>query len=80
MWESTWSPRGVIEVDRVLAHLGSSRGVTVDECAANSFSISPLRRNAEAHDVASAVLFLLSDAARSITGEDLNVSSGAVTY
>jgi NAD(P)-dependent dehydrogenase (short-subunit alcohol dehydrogenase family) len=41
---------------------------------------SPLRRFATPADVAGAVRFLCSDAAASITGEDLNVSGGAVMY
>ena len=38
---------------------------------------APLRRLARPEDVAEAVAFLISDAARHITGEDLAVSGGA---
>jgi len=34
----------------------------------------------EPGEVAAAVVFLASDGARSITGEDMNVSAGLVTY
>jgi len=40
----------------------------------------PLRRLGTPEDVAPAVLFLASDSAASITGEDLNVSAGTVMY
>jgi NAD(P)-dependent dehydrogenase (short-subunit alcohol dehydrogenase family) len=41
---------------------------------------APLARPGNPDEVAAAVLFLLSDAARFITGEDLNVSGGLVMY
>jgi NAD(P)-dependent dehydrogenase (short-subunit alcohol dehydrogenase family) len=43
-------------------------------------SASPLARFALPADVVGAVRFLCSDAAAGITGEDLNVSAGTVTY
>ncbi len=43
-------------------------------------SASPLARFATAQDIARAVRFLCSDAAAAITGEDLNVSAGTVSY
>jgi NAD(P)-dependent dehydrogenase (short-subunit alcohol dehydrogenase family) len=67
-------------LDRVFEEQARSRGITVEQARQEFADVSPLRRNVEADDVASAVLFLLSDEARSITGEDLNVSSGVVTY
>jgi NAD(P)-dependent dehydrogenase (short-subunit alcohol dehydrogenase family) len=41
---------------------------------------APLGRPGRPDDVAAAVLFLLSDDARFITGEDLNVSGGQVMF
>lgn len=41
---------------------------------------APLARPGSPDEVAAAVLFLLSDASRFITGEDLNVSGGLVMY
>jgi NAD(P)-dependent dehydrogenase (short-subunit alcohol dehydrogenase family) len=43
-------------------------------------SASPLARFAQPEDIVHAVRFLCSTAAASITGEDLNVSAGTVTY
>lgn len=41
---------------------------------------TPLKRFTTAEDVAATVVFLSSDAASAITGEDVNVSSGLVMY
>lgn len=43
-------------------------------------SVTPLGRPGTADDVAAAVLFLLGDEARYITGEDMNVSGGQVMF
>jgi D-sorbitol dehydrogenase (acceptor) len=41
---------------------------------------TPLGRPAQPDDVAAAVLFLLSEQARFVTGEDLNVNGGQVMF
>ena len=56
------------------------RGIGVDEVRAELAAGSPLNRLVEPGEVAAAVVFLASDGARSITGEDMNVSAGLVTY
>jgi meso-butanediol dehydrogenase/(S,S)-butanediol dehydrogenase/diacetyl reductase len=43
-------------------------------------TMSPLGRAATVEDISAAILFLLSDAASGITGEDLNVSAGFVMH
>jgi NAD(P)-dependent dehydrogenase (short-subunit alcohol dehydrogenase family) len=43
-------------------------------------SDSPFKRLVQPDEVAQAVVFLASDRSSSITGEDLNVSAGAVMY
>jgi NAD(P)-dependent dehydrogenase (short-subunit alcohol dehydrogenase family) len=43
-------------------------------------SVSPLGRLVGPEDVARAAVFLASDEAASITGEDLNVTAGAVMH
>ena len=42
--------------------------------------VVPLRRLVTADEIASAAVFLASDASAGITGEDLNVSGGMAMY
>jgi NAD(P)-dependent dehydrogenase (short-subunit alcohol dehydrogenase family) len=67
-------------LERVIATQANSRGLPEEEVRRQLASPSPLGRFVEPADVADAVLFLASDQAVSITGEDLNVSAGTVTY
>ncbi len=56
------------------------RGIDV-EIVRNEFATqAALNRLTEARDVADVAVFLASDAARAITGADLNVNSGIVMY
>jgi len=74
---------GVIEGERFEAVLDAdarARGITIEQARTARSSLSLLGRNADPEDVAAAVAFLLSEDARSITGEDMNVSCGAVTH
>ena len=67
-------------IDDVIAKQAAALGVTEDEARAARINAAPLRRLVTADEVAEACAFLASDAAASITGEDLNVSAGAVMY
>lgn len=67
-------------LDRVIANQAAAKGTTADAVRAELTSGSPLGRFVETSDIADAVAFLASDQARSITGEDLNVSVGIVSY
>jgi NAD(P)-dependent dehydrogenase (short-subunit alcohol dehydrogenase family) len=51
---------------------------TLDAREAAIVSVVPLRRVAEAEDVAAAALFLASDVSRHLTGVDLCCSGGAL--
>jgi NAD(P)-dependent dehydrogenase (short-subunit alcohol dehydrogenase family) len=55
---------------------GSSREAVYEEYTKST----PLRRLVPPEDIASAALFLASDASASITGEDMNVSAGLTMY
>jgi NAD(P)-dependent dehydrogenase (short-subunit alcohol dehydrogenase family) len=67
-------------IDAVIAEQARSRGVGEDEARAAFTAASPLGRLVTATEVAEVCVFLASPASSSITGEDLNVSAGAVMY
>lgn len=74
---------GPVEGERiewVIGRQAEALGVGVEEARARFTSASPLGRLVPPGDVAAAVVFLASDRAASITGEDLNVSAGVVMY
>ena len=67
-------------IDDVIRRQAATRGITEDEALLAFTGASPLARLVEANEVAAACVYLASDAAASITGEDLNVSAGVVMY
>jgi NAD(P)-dependent dehydrogenase (short-subunit alcohol dehydrogenase family) len=67
-------------VRRVLEAQAQARGITVEAAFEEMCAASPLQRLVSADDVAAAVVFLASDAAAAITGDDLNASAGAAMY
>ena len=67
-------------IAQVVANQAVARGITEAEALAAFTEASPLGRLVDAADVAAACAFLSSDAAASITGEDLNVNAGVVMY
>ncbi|HLX58241.1 MAG TPA: SDR family oxidoreductase [Ktedonobacteraceae bacterium] len=76
------SPGGVEgeRVERVIREQARIEGISLEEARRNFIGNSPLGRMVPPEDVAGAVVFLASDNAASITGEDLNVSAGTVMY
>lgn len=74
---------GAVEGERIewmMRKQAEGRGIRVEEVRAELAQGSPLDRLVEASEVAATVVFLASDGARSITGEDINVSAGLVMY
>jgi NAD(P)-dependent dehydrogenase (short-subunit alcohol dehydrogenase family) len=67
-------------IDDVIRRQAAAKGITEDEGRALFAAASPLGRLVDARDVGSACSYLSSAAASAITGEDLNVSAGAVMY
>jgi NAD(P)-dependent dehydrogenase (short-subunit alcohol dehydrogenase family) len=67
-------------IEDVIARQAAARGIGVDEARAGFTAASPLGKLVEADEVGAVCAFLASDAATAITGEDLNVSAGAVMY
>jgi len=74
------SPGGVDgpRLTRQLGEEAEREGITYEERYARFASGTALGRMSTAEDVANAVLFLLSDAARNITGQDLLVDGGTI--
>jgi len=72
---------GAVEGPRLTRQLGEEAaidGVTYEERVRRFEASCALQRFSTADDVAAAVLFLLSDAARNITGQDLLVDGGTI--
>ena len=67
-------------IEAVIAQQAASRGVEESVAREAFTSASPMGRLVSAEEVAATCAFLSSDAATGITGEDLNVSAGAVMY
>lgn len=67
-------------LDGVIASQAIVRGVSEDNVRQELASVSPQGRFVDAAEIAAAALYLASDGAAAITGEDLNVSAGAVMY
>jgi NAD(P)-dependent dehydrogenase (short-subunit alcohol dehydrogenase family) len=63
-------------IDRVIAAQAEIRGISAEKQRRAFVDRSPLKRMATAQDIASAVAFLCSDLARSISGQCLPVNAG----
>ena len=61
---------------RVLEKRARDRGISTEEMLAKTLSDTPLRRMVTEEEVASVALFLASDEASGITGEEILVSAG----
>jgi NAD(P)-dependent dehydrogenase (short-subunit alcohol dehydrogenase family) len=67
-------------IEDVIRRQAAARGISPGDARAAFTAASPLGRLVEPEEVGRACAFLASDAAGSITGEDLNVTAGVVMY
>lgn len=67
-------------LDRVLEEQSRTTGRPAEDLRREYAEQSPLHGLVEPEDIAAAVVFLASDDARSVTGEDLNVSAGITMH
>ena len=67
-------------IEAVFARQAEARGITAEAARAEMTALTPLRRLVQAEEVAQACVFLASEGAAAITGEDLNVTAGVVMY
>ena len=76
------SPGGVAgpRIETVIREQAAANGTTYDETYAQHASETPLRRLIPPEDIPATAVFLASDAAASITGEDVNVSGGLAMF
>lgn len=74
---------GAVESERLdtLVRRNAERdGISEAQARAAYTDLSPMSRAVTADEVAATCAFLASDAAAGITGEDVNVSAGAIMY
>lgn len=67
-------------LDRVLQAQARAQGRTREQAATAISADAALRRFVTAEDVAAAAVFLASNEAKSVTGEDFNVSAGLTMF
>jgi len=67
-------------LDAVVEGQAAGREATVEEVEAEFRSVSPMDEFVEAGDVADTVLFLCSERASRMTGQDVNVTAGVTMY
>lgn len=67
-------------LEEVLAEQADKRGVTIEAITAFAQGMSPLKTFVTADDVAELILFLASDKAAKMTGQDINISAGQITW
>ena len=67
-------------MERSFVDQGIAQGITTDEAREQFTNVSPQKMLTNPKDVAHTAVFLASDMAGSITGEDVNVSAGVVMY
>lgn len=74
---------GAVEGERIewaIRNQAEAKGISVKEARQQFTGASPLGKLVPPGDIAKATVFLASDLAASITGEDMNVAAGVVMY
>lgn len=74
---------GAVDGERIkwgIRSLANSHGITIEQAEEQFTRDSPFKRLVAPEDIANTALFLASEMAASITGEDVNVSAGVVMY
>jgi len=66
--------------DRVLREVSAARGISLEELSAGRLKTVPMGRTAPPSEIAGVVAWLLSDAARYMTGQVINVDGGMVMW
>jgi NAD(P)-dependent dehydrogenase (short-subunit alcohol dehydrogenase family) len=76
------SPGAVVgpRIEAVLHEQARAAGVSYEAFLEEATKLTPLRRLIPPEDIASAALFLASDASASITGDDMNLSGGLAMH
>jgi NAD(P)-dependent dehydrogenase (short-subunit alcohol dehydrogenase family) len=76
------SPFGVAgpRLDLVIERQAAARGIDKEAMRAELSSLSPFKRGVTEDDVANVALFLSSSAADNMTGQDINITAGAIMY
>ncbi|HVO53863.1 MAG TPA: SDR family NAD(P)-dependent oxidoreductase [Solirubrobacterales bacterium] len=67
-------------LEGVITSMAAKRGIAEEEMRAELVADSAMGHGVKEDDVANLALFLASDAAANMTGQDYNVSAGSVTY
>lgn len=67
-------------MDAVIKGQAQSRGISIENAREEFLSDSPMQTMVDPKDIAEMVIYLASDRAARITGQDINVSAGAVMY
>lgn len=65
--------------DRIVSRQAETRGISKEDAEAEATRGIPLRRANEPEDIANMVAYLLSEGARNITGQSINVDGGIIT-
>jgi NAD(P)-dependent dehydrogenase (short-subunit alcohol dehydrogenase family) len=67
-------------IEAVLHEQARAAGVSYEAFLEEATKLTPLRRLIPPEDIASAAVFLASDASASITGDDMNLSGGLAMH